>query len=324
MILYDKIQSETHKERFEIMKRLLSALLIVMTALSCFSVVASAVETTTVEENPLEGKSVLFVGDSICEAACEWNSPEYSKTVGWAGRIISENKMTGLNKGKSGASISNCRGINTVIAQLASQKGVKYDYVILHGGVNDAWDSAAVGIMTEGFDGPFDQKTFGGGLEATIKYAKENFKDAQFGYIINFSLPEAKYGRISDMSEYFELAKKICDKWEIPYLDMYNDDELNNKKLYTNITANLPDYIHPNSSGYNIITPVINDWMKTLGEEEDSPESLIPETESKASVPESPKTDDGNMTAYYIIGIVAALVIVACIVFVIITLTKKK
>ncbi len=306
------------------MKRFLSAILIIMTVSSLLSVFVSAVETTTVEENQLYGKSVLFVGDSICEASNEWNSPEYSQTVGWAGRIMSENKMTGLNKGKSGASVSNCRGINTILAQLANQKDVKYDYVILHGGVNDAWDSAEVGVITEGFDGPFDQSTFGGGLEATFKYAKENFKDAQFGYIINFSLPAAtKYGRLSDMSEYFELAKRICDKWEIPYLDMYNDEELNNKKLYTHTSIYLPDFIHPNSSGYNIISPIINDWMKTLAVKEEESESLIPENNAKPDISEIPE-DGGNTTVYYIIGISAAVVIVVCVIVAVCVLKKKK
>ncbi len=212
----------------------------------------------------LKGKSVLFVGDSLCEAVCEHNDPLYSQTPGWAGRIIAEKEMTGLNRSKGGASMSLCRGENTVINQLIAEKGNKYDYCIIEGGGNDAWDSAPVGAMTEGFEGPFDMNSFAGGLEATFKYAKENYSGARFGFIVTFQMPIAQFGRMSDMSEYFALSKQICDKWEIPYLDLYFDENLNKYLLKTHTTECLPDTVHPNSKGYNILTPYIANWMETL------------------------------------------------------------
>lgn len=215
--------------------------------------------------NPLCKKSVLFVGDSLCEAYCERESEEYKDKMGWAGRIMAANEMTGLNKSLGGASMSNCRGQNLVINQLIAMTGNTYDYVILEGGGNDAWDSAPVGEMTVGFDGPFDRDTFAGGLEATFAYAKEHFAGAIFGFIVTFQMPSAPWGRMSDMSEYFALSKKICDKWEIPYLDLYFDEELNQNRLKSATNENLPDFVHPNSAGYNILTPIIETWMKTLG-----------------------------------------------------------
>ncbi|MBR6783805.1 MAG: SGNH/GDSL hydrolase family protein [Clostridia bacterium] len=212
----------------------------------------------------LKGKSVIFVGDSLCEAVCEHNDPLYSQTPGWAGRIIAEKEMTGLNRSKGGASMSLCRGENTVINQLIAEKGNKYDYCIIEGGGNDAWDSAPVGAMTEGFEGPFDMNSFAGGLEATFKYAKENYSGARFGFIVTFQMPIAQFGRMSDMSEYFALSKQICDKWEIPCLDLYFDENLNKYLLKTHTTECLPDTVHPNSKGYNILTPYIANWMETL------------------------------------------------------------
>ncbi|MBR4279251.1 MAG: SGNH/GDSL hydrolase family protein [Clostridia bacterium] len=212
----------------------------------------------------LQGKSVIFVGDSLCEAACEWNDPTYGETVGWAGRIMAEKGMSVLNKSKGGASMSLCRGENTVINQLIAATGNNFDYCIIEGGCNDAWDSIPVGAMTESLDSPFDLNTFAGGLENTFKYAKENFKGATFGYILTFRMPASQFGRMSDMSEYFALSKKICDKWEIPYLDLYFDDNLNKYLLKGHTTECLPDTVHPNSKGYNILTPYIANWMETL------------------------------------------------------------
>ena len=212
----------------------------------------------------LKDKSVIFVGDSLCEAVCEFNDPVYGNTVGWAGRIMAEKEMTGLNRSKGGASMSLCRGENTVINQLIAEKDNKYDYCIIEGGGNDAWDSAPVGEMTEGFDGPFDMNTFAGGLEATFKYARDNYKGSIFGFIVTFQMPAAQFGRMSDMSEYFALSKKICDKWGIPYLDLYFDENLNKYLLKSHTNECLPDTVHPNSKGYNILTPYISNWMETL------------------------------------------------------------
>ncbi len=214
--------------------------------------------------NPLFKKSVFFVGDSLCEAYCERESEEYSVKRGWAGRIMQGNEMTGLNKSLGGASIGDCRGENLVINQLIAMDGNKYDYVIIEGGGNDAWDSAPVGEITEGFDGPFDRNTFAGGLENTFKYAKEHYAGAIFGYIVTYQMPSSPYGRMSDMSEYFALSKKICDKWEIPYLDLYFDDDFNENIFRSASPDHLPDTVHPNSAGYNILAPIIEDWMKTL------------------------------------------------------------
>ncbi len=216
------------------------------------------------DSNPLYQKSVLFVGDSLCEAACELKTEEYAPIAGWAGRIIRNNEMSGLNKSCGGASMSDCRGWNIVINQLIAMTGNDYDYVILEGGGNDAWDSIPVGDMTEGFEGPFDRNTFAGGFENTIKYAKDNFKTAKFGFIVTFQMPISPFGRMADMSEYFALSKKICDKWGIPYLDLFFDEKLNKEILKTHTKEFLPDTVHPNTGGYEILTPIINDWMKTL------------------------------------------------------------
>ncbi len=231
------------------------------------------------EENVLTGKSVLFVGDSITEAICEVNIAQTHIAAGWPGRIGMANEMFFINKGLSGASISNCRGTNTVLAQLQSMKTSSFDLLIMHGGVNDAWDSAPVGQMTAltNFDETtFDQSTFAGGLEYLFWYAKTYYPDAVKGYIINFRLPGSNIGRLSDMSEYFAVARDICDKWDIPYLDMYANDELNARMKATTRYA-LGDYIHPNERGYDILYPYVEQFCQCIMEGGDPSKLTDPE-----------------------------------------------
>lgn len=318
------------------MKRLLVFLLTAIMLLSYASIFANAATLefktgiTPDPESPLYQKKVLFVGDSITEARCEWNQ---GKTiVGWPGRIIEGNDMLGINKGVSGASVSNCRGGNTILAQLQAERKNSYDFVIIHGGVNDAWDAAPVGTITEGFDAKFDFSTFAGGLETTFKYAKETFKDAQFGYIINFKINRAGIGKLTDMTEYFDMAKQICEKWQIPYIDLYTDEDFNNNQLQYKRTTNLPDLIHPNSKGFDIIAPVINDWMETIPtyyedlnkpEEESSEVISEPVSEPVSDLVSEPAIDnegDSNLIIYIICGAVVLVAIVIAVIF----LTKKR
>ncbi len=251
------------------MKRIISVLLVMTMLMSCFTVFPFAVESDA-NVNPLKGKSVLFVGDSICDALYEDGMG--LSYAGWAGRIMEENGMAGVNRGTSGASLSNTRADEgepgTIYQQLQAEAGKTYDYVILHGGVNDAWDAVAVGTMTSGTNASFDRDTYAGALEATIKYAKETFPTAKIGYIINFSLPsQTTTGNLADMSGYFSMGKKICEKWGIPYLNLYEDDDFNKNYIKSHTNKGLYDFVHPNVEGYNVLAPVINDWMKTIDTE---------------------------------------------------------
>ena len=215
--------------------------------------------------------------------------------------------------------------------QLQSQavNGAKYDYVIVHGGVNDAWDSCAVGEMIDGFEGPFDMTTFAGGLETTFQYLKETYPNAYYGYIINFSIPNSRQTSLADMSAYFTVAKAICDKWEIPYLDFYFDDDFNKNIMKTHTDENLYDYIHCRTSGYDILTPRIEAWMETLHIKEEPPveepsEEVSEEVSVEISAPtesSAPAESDSN-TLLYVCIIGGALVVLAAVVIII--LKKKK
>lgn len=317
------------------MKRLSIILLSVIMLISSVSIVLADDTSEILEENPLKGKKVLFVGDSICEGWCEWNDPTYGNKVAWAGRIIAEYEMYGVNKSLGGASISNCRKDNTVINQLKKMEGKTFDLVILQGGANDAWDSCPVGRINDtNFDGPYNNATFAGGLEETIKYAKETFPDAKIAYIITFSMPKASYGYLSNMSGLVKMTKKVCDKWDIPYLDLYNDEDLNKNQLKTDTTECLYDYIHPNSKGYNILAPIIGEWMKTLysptpeeSEEESfdvSPDASL--DESKVSATPSEDTSNSDIEPKNNIAeiVIISLAVVAVATVIVVLIRKKK
>lgn len=224
-------------------------------------------------KNPLKGQHALFVGDSITNAAKD----TYKKS-GWAGRIGRENKMIWKNAGINAASVSTIRGSNQIVTQIINSRSHKYDYVILHGGVNDAMDSAPIGNITSSFNvTKFNNSTFAGGLEELFCYTYKCFYGAKIGYIVNYATPNSNWGgETKDMSSYFNMAKKICEKWSIPYIDLFDGKvEVNGKLLsysYDILKMDTSEClydcdlgeVHIGGKGYDVISPYIADWMKTL------------------------------------------------------------
>ncbi len=206
-------------------------------------------------------KSALFVGDSISMGSQEGSL--YYRA--WAGRIGVVNSMDYVNASVSGASCSTTRETNRIVSQLLANRDREFDYVIMHGGVNDAWDNAPVGEMIDSFYfADFDTTTFAGGLEHMFYYANYLYPNSKMGYIMNFKAPNCTKGTVANMDEYFAVAKEICEKWNIPVLNLYEDEDFCNNVLKTNTTENLPDNIHPNTHGYDLLYPVIEEWMETL------------------------------------------------------------
>ncbi len=253
---------------------------------------------------------------------------------GWAGRIGLHYGMTVTNKGRDGASVSTVRGENRILTQINSVKNKKYDYIILHGGVNDAMDSAVVGNMVEdSFEiSDFNTATFAGGLEELFYYAKEYFgEDAKYGYIINFKTPKSGWGGATrNMKRYVDITIKICEKWNIPYLDLYNDDDFNDNIMKVSTGENLneftenniADYLHPNTSGYDVLYPVIGEWMENLGvktvSEAESEIVSVDVSNDENSVSEK-KTD----SLIWIFGSIAVVLIIAVAAYIILRKTKK-
>jgi len=219
--------------------------------------------------NPLKDKSVLFVGDSITNSA---NS--------WASKIGTWNNMAWTNGGLNGATISDARA-KIILHELKANANKSFSYVIMHGGINDAMSGTPIGTISDSWNvADFNNETFIGGLEATFYYAYENFPGAKLGYIINYATPNSKFGGFTannDTKAYYDAAKLVCQKWGIPYIDLYEGtvtvngqkhsysyDILQVDTLAENFLYKDPREIHLSDEGYRVISPYIEAWMKTL------------------------------------------------------------
>ena len=201
--------------------------------------------------NPLSGKIASFNGDSICAGA--------GFSGGYASIIGTENNMIIDNIAVGGATITPITGPAHIISTSIGDMRSDADYIILEGGVNDSDVSVPVGTLTSGYSDTLDTTTFAGAFENMLKSAITRYPGKKIGYIFVH-----KCGNFG--SSYYNIAKTACEKWGIPYLDLYTQipSLAHIDALRTAYTSNGDGY-HPNEDGYTAYyVPKITAWMKTL------------------------------------------------------------
>lgn len=199
--------------------------------------------------SPLAGKTLYVAGDSIA----------YGKgSAGGYGKCIADKYgMTLTNEAVDGATLTpnitdkvygGTRGcISTVVAN--STALAKADYILLDGGVNDAWNNAPVGALTDGVAAAYDETTMTGALEKMLDDLATNHSDKCVAYVFPHG------GMFAGSENWYKTYKPAIlaalKKWGVPYVDIaettppmgkHGVSELGDK--YTS------DGTHPNAAGY--------------------------------------------------------------------------
>lgn len=239
--------------------------------------------------NKLQGKKIIWDGDSICQGSSKWGN--------WATRIAEWNDMTYQNYGKGGGTLTEKVGYadregyrHSVSAKLDTMyaEHPDADYVIFEGGTNDAdllgslicgERPARVGeIDPEDFSGNYDAETFCGALESVFCRATRYWKGKKIAYIVAQKMGFRTDGYTDDCNNrraYFALAIRACEKWGIPYLNLWDGCPLNPQlpwhydktldALQNNEAGSFYiDGQHLTSAGYDFTADVIDSFLKTL------------------------------------------------------------
>lgn len=216
---------------------------------------ASEEEVTAIKQtNPLYGKKVTCIGDSLCYG--QGFSGGYCTVLGEL-----EKDTTFINKGVGGAKIASnhASGGSWWIENQLSSVADDTDYIICEGYVNDYLTGCPLGEISSGYNAALDTTTFYGGMESLCKKLVNDYTGKRSGFIITHShySTDATY----DNSLYITAIRECCGKWGIPYLDL--------SSIITPLITNYKntfysDGLHYNESGYRRITPAIREWIKTL------------------------------------------------------------
>ena len=223
------------------------------------------------EVSVTKNKNIIFFGDSIT-AGYGSKSKKYS----WANYIGTKYDFANyVNAGISDYRVSTYDNAKKwLVTQVKNHFNDKlnYDYVIMQGGVNDLIYNTPLGnLASDKNPDSFNKDTFYGGLELYLYNVTNKWKNSKIGYIITYYTPNYTERGLKwsydDYKKYNDALKKALDKWNIPYLDLF-DGSYNNKKysdiLKVTTKEYLSDYLHLNDAGYNLISPMIYEWIKTI------------------------------------------------------------
>jgi lysophospholipase L1-like esterase len=231
-------------------------------------------------------KTIIFDGDSICQASSE---AKHTVERGWPYRIGKKNDMCWRNFGIGGGTITAemysqvtgnprhwiSRSIDEIHKEFPS-----LNYLILEGGTNDADllrdNPERIGSFTPSdYSGDYDDSTFCGAVEKLFFKAINYYPTAKIGFIIAPKMGVGDSYEIRSRRKFFDIIIEICKKWGIPYLDLWNGSPMNpNLKVYYDADLSLEENIaagkayvdgqHLSKVGYDIISPTIDAWIKTL------------------------------------------------------------
>ncbi len=223
-------------------------------------------------DNALRGKSIAFIGDSISYGTNYHGG--YGKLIGdLYGMDVTNPSAGGSTLARNVKWTADTDGVRPCIIDMTDKLTDEYDYIIIEGGINDFWNHAPLGELTEGFDGDFDETTTAGALESIFSRVKTAHPESKTGFVIIHD--PFTYDAEEAFEPYYELIKASCDKWGVPYLDLY---EKNNKETGVNVrdaeqkekyfsATDRPegDGTHPNEAGYMeiYVTPMVP-WLISM------------------------------------------------------------
>lgn len=216
--------------------------------------------------NPLRGKKVSFLGDSICAG-------DSTTHLGGYGKIIADrNGMVYENVAHGGATVTAETYSRTTgdpkpwLCRMVANMSSDADYAIIEGGINDGWDETVkgkIGAITKGYDATLDDTTYYGAFESMLKQLVTKFQGKKIGYI---AVPKihSLYDSSQNAPNFYHIALECCAKWGVSVCDLNTITPPVEylRDLGTTYTA---DGTHPTYEGYlKYYCDPIEAWMQTL------------------------------------------------------------
>ena len=211
--------------------------------------------------NYLYGKTLATVGDSITEGVVIDTDPVTGYKLTYGGCVAKRNNMNFLNYGVSGSTLQDIEGKNGFSNPSRYQHMASdIDYLTIWFGWNDdAYGTAGTLADTDA------TLSFGGALNTVLPYLIDKYPKAKIGLIV-------PYGANANIRN---LVRQAGQKYGLAYLDLYGENMplIYDKEqgLYADyqtrikrIKTYLYDGVHPNAFGYEYISTIYENWLRSL------------------------------------------------------------
>ncbi len=201
---------------------------------------------TPLDNSPLRGKKILFLGSSVTYGAaaqgCSFadyigklDGAEITKEAVSATTLVDEFSIfafLGYGDGRSYVT-----RLNKV------DKKAEFDAVVVQLSTNDATMGKPLGEISSSDQlSDFDTKTVTGAMEYIIAYVQKTWGCPVVFYTGSYYESEAYSAMVNRLLE-------LQEKWDVHVIDLYNDAELNSIDEET-YNFYMFDKIHPNKAGY--------------------------------------------------------------------------
>ena len=197
---------------------------------------------TAYENSPLEGKTILCVGSSVTQG---WAAKNIS-FVDYIAKLDSANTIKEVYPGTTVATQNENSYYPRLLTYTAEDP---IDAVVIQLSSNDSSYASDLGEIGTGMDlDSFDDTTFAGGMESMICYVKQTWNCP----VLVYSDPQFRVRNIYNVEAYdamVQVTEKICEKWNVNFLNMWDDPEVNSIPL-KEYKFYMSDVVHPTKAGY--------------------------------------------------------------------------
>lgn len=193
--------------------------------------------TSAMENSPLQGKRICFLGSSVTLGATSLDN----SMAEYLGRRFDSSVVKEAVSGTTLVDNGKTSYIQRMLTNI--DKNEDYSLFICQLSTNDASKKLPLGKITESKDlASFDTTTIAGAMEYIICYVQETWACPMMFYT------GTRYDSV-EYREMVELLPHLQEKWGIGVIDLWNEDAFNNitadeRSLY------MQDDIHPTMAGY--------------------------------------------------------------------------
>lgn len=179
-------------------------------------------------DSPFEGKSFGFLGDSITHGLDpDQAALGYTRvlTHPWANQVADALGANMINYGVNSATVVPVANHPTPLIEKYKEMSPDLDYVIVMGGINDAFNKIPLGKMEDR-----DSSTFYGGLHILYKALAQKYKRKDGKHVIVMTYPryDALHTVRTDVTfdQFVQAMRDVAGYYSIPILDLYNNCEI--------------------------------------------------------------------------------------------------
>ncbi len=217
----------------------------------------------------LKGKKILFLGDSITEGVGVQN-PENR----FVDRIAAMTGALSLNYGVGGTKIQNMvfqyenQVKNESFIMRVDRMEEKADVIVVFGGTNDWGEGdAELGSMQDR-----DPHTFYGACHTLFNKLLNKYPEAEIVVLTPLhrrreTVPEADGLRHIEndtiLVDYVNIIKEVAEFYSLPLLDLWKCSKMQ-PAVEIIKEKFMPDGLHPNDAGHQILANRIINFLKTL------------------------------------------------------------